>query len=351
MGIFGNEPIPDCNSPCMHPGGYASAGEIEQVWMVVLVIWAVLVVVSFLLVRSSKGVVRDWVMALPFFSGLVGLGSLGLSVISAGLVAPDGEYGSWMDSISHYSTLSVMVYYEPVETFVRVGFSVFCFGTLISLGEIWRRWWSSEIRSNKDALVLYVVLGILFLSVISIPVLGLVEPPDSLGILGEWGVFFLLLVFSLSILVSLSVGLGRKEGESVVSEVTMIFLLSTWAGMVLVGAFWLEASVSFSRHFDKPVHLNSRDAYFLFAALTPLFGSLSLYFLAWKDRRRREFESRLMLMSTAILLLAICYIIVNETGAYAGKYSEALLGLHEHVLLSVEFLWLTYFGTEVVDDS
>ena len=347
MGFFDSIPLDCINPPCMSPQGNAAPDEIQQMWIVSIAIWSLLVISAYFLVSKSKEDLKDWVMAVPYFSGFIGIGTIGISVLLGGFMIPEGEVGRWTESFSQYGSLGVMVYYQPMGTIIPLGFTLVSFGALVTLAEGWRRWWGGKSDVNNFGYTLFALFSAVVISLLTIPVLGIFEPPSSLGFLGIWGVTFLVLLLCFAVIASINEGIRRGE---VWDHFLSLFLLSTWAGLVMIGTFWVEVSLAFSRHFDGDIHTNASFAALLFSSLTPFFGSITVFYLATREGSERGFESRLLLISTAILILGASYLGAYEFEPYPEDYSRPLLSFHEHILLATQFLWLSYFGTEMVDD-
>ena len=353
LGLFDYGPIEGCTKDiCMSPARTLDpeSPEILEMWVITFLIWAVLSIAAYLLVKFSKGDLRDWILATPYYSGMIGIGTLWFSVFIGGFVIPDGQFGAWTHSPSQYTTIGVLVYYQPIRTLVPIGFSIANFGALVALAEGWRRWAKDGIPdSNQYKLI--VLFTIIALSILIMPILDVVAAPSYLNALGVWGLTFLVIVMGLSAFYSLLEAYRNGSGLRISSS---LFLLSMWGTLVIAGSFWVEASLSFSRHFDRPIHIDASYTSFLFAALTPIFGSLALYSIAIKKGADISFESRLLTISGLIIFLALSYVVCYEMRVYKvffnGNYNESLIGFHGHLLLSIEFLWLTYFGTELIDD-
>jgi hypothetical protein len=275
---------------------------------------------------------------------MIGIGTLWFSVFIGGFVIPDGQFGAWTHSLSQYTTVSVLVYYQPIRTLIPIGFSIANFGALVALAEGWRRWEKDDSRdlSQYKLISLFTIVA---LSVLMIPILDVVTTPSYLNALGAWGLTFLLIVIGLSASYSLFEAYRNGSG---LGRLPSLFLLPMWGTLVIAGSFWVEASLSFARFFDRPIHLDASYTSFLFAALTPIFGSLTLHSIAMEKDSDTLFEKRLLMISGLIILLAVSYVICYEMKVYNsffnGNYNESLIGFHEHILLSMEFFWLSYFG-------
>lgn len=350
---FDYGPVEDCiKDICLAPSSTLDpeSPEILETWAITFFIWVFLSTAAFLSVKWSKGDLRDWVMATPYYSGIVGIGTLWLSVFISGFVIPDGQFGAWTHSLRQYTNVSVLVYYQPVRTLLPLGFSVASFGGLVALAEGWKRLLNDGDSNSKDYKIvgLFIIIALLILA---IPIFGVIAAPSSLNAVRTWGLTFLLIIIVLSGLFSI---LEVSNDGSGYSGLSFNFSLSMWATLVIAGSFWVEASLSFARHFDRPIHLDASYAAFLFTALVPLFGSMTLFSSAQKKSLDTSFESRLLLISVAIVVLVLAYVISHETGIYRslfdGNYNNTLLGLHQHIILTLEFIWLTYFGTELIDD-
>ena len=353
VGPFEYGPVENCiKDICMAPSSTLDpeSTEILETWAITFFIWLFLFTTAFLLVKWSKGDLRDWVMATPYYSGIVGLGTLWFSVFIGGFVIPDGQFGAWTHSLRQYTNVSVLVYYQPVRTLVPLGFSVATFGGLVALAEGWKRLLNNGDSGSKDYKIvgLFIIIALLILA---IPIFGVIAAPSNLNAVRAWGLTFFLSVIVLSTLFSI---LEVSNDGSGLSGFSFSFLLSMWATLVIAGSFWVEASLSFARHIDRPIHLDASYASFLFTSLVPLFGSMTLFYSAQKKSSATSFESRLLLISVAILFLVIAYVIFHQAGIYKalfdGNYNNTFLGLHQHIILSLDFIWLTYFGTELIDD-
>ncbi len=347
MGIFDYGPVENCSKEiCMSPSRTLDpeSPEILEMWIITFLVWAVLSIAAFLLVKFSRGNFRSWVISTPYYSGMIGIGTLWFSVFIGGFVIPDGQFGAWTHSLSQYTTVSVLVYYQPIRTLIPIGFSIANFGALVALAEGWRRWEKDDSRDFSQ----YKLIGlftIVALSILMIPILDVVTTPSYLNALGAWGLTFLLIVIGLSASYSLFEAYRNGSG---LGRLPSLFLLPMWGTLVIAGSFWVEASLSFARFFDRPIHLDASYTSFLFAALTPIFGSLTLHSIAMEKDSDTSFEKRLLMISGLIILLAVSYVICYEMKVYNsffnGNYNESLIGFHEHILLSMEFFWLSYFG-------
>ncbi len=135
-----------CDSiPCLAPAGNSNSDSELTLWIITSVIWILMLTFSIILVNKGKGDIRDWILAFPFFSGFVGIGTMGLSVILAVFFVPTGEVGKWTENFhDQYASLSVLSYYQPMRFLIPAGFTIVSFGILISLVEGFNRWWANS---------------------------------------------------------------------------------------------------------------------------------------------------------------------------------------------------------------
>ena len=190
---------------------------------------------------------------------MIGIGTLWFSVFIGGFVIPDGQFGAWTHSLSQYTTVSGLVYYQPIRTLIPIGFSIANFGALVALAEGWRRWEKDDSRdlSQYKLISLFTIVA---LSVLMIPILDVVTTPSYLNALGAWGLTFLLIVIGLSASYSLFEAYRNGSG---LGRLPSLFLLPMWGTLVIAGSFWVEASLSFARIF-RQTHPPGRKLHIFF---------------------------------------------------------------------------------------
>ena len=106
-----------CDSiPCLAPGGVSQTDSELTMWILTFSIWILMLTFSTILVYRGKGELKDWTLATPFFSGFVGIGTMGVSVILSIFFVPMGEVGRWTENFyEQYASLSVLSYYQPMR--------------------------------------------------------------------------------------------------------------------------------------------------------------------------------------------------------------------------------------------
>lgn len=116
--------------------------------------WAVGVLLAWKISKPTDPCIGE-VIKIPLVSGAVGLITIFTSIFLAPIAIPNGEVGRWDENFNEkYTTMSILVYYVPFRTLIPTGFSIVCFGVLISVANILQREKLSINRFMKTTLAL-----------------------------------------------------------------------------------------------------------------------------------------------------------------------------------------------------
>ncbi|MAK40303.1 MAG: hypothetical protein CL993_01065 [Euryarchaeota archaeon] len=260
------------NLPCLAPAGNSQPDSELILWIISVTIWIALLSFSIILVNKAKGDLRDWILAFPFFSGFIGIGTMGLSVILAIFFVPSGEVGRWTENFhEQYASLSVLAYYKPMRFLIPVGFTIVSFGILISLVEGLRKWW---IHSRKTGFI-------------------------------------------------------------------QSFLLVSWSITVLLGIFFVESTLLFTRDIDREIHLNMVAASHICLTLSPFLCSTFLLLQTKSENKSSDFQTRLLTISVGIIIIALFTYLIHMQEIL----SIGFMSFSHQIMIGSQLVWLIYFST------
>ena len=131
-------------------------------------------------------------------------------------------------------------------------------------------------------------------------------------------------------------------------------VLIIWLILTFTLAFSISADLMFSRHFDRPLHIQFGYFFFVSTALGALFGHPLVY---WESVARKEKGQRfseigvkwsLYAMITCFLL-SLWYLDMYELQIVSAmiieKRTEGLLAISEHLLIIAQLTWLGSLST------
>ena len=266
-----------CDStPCLAPGGNSPADSELTLWIITSIIWILMLTFSTILVNKGKGDIRDWILAFPFFSGFVGIGTMGFSVILALFFVPTGEVGKWIENFhDQYASLSVLAYYQPMRFMIPAGFTIVSFGILISLIEGLKRWG----ENSRNA--------------------------------------------------------GFLQSS----------MLLSWCILVLLGTFFVESTLVFTRDIDREIHLKMITASHICFTFSPFFCSTFLLLKTKSDNKSSDFQTRLLTISVGIIVIALFTLLIHTQGIF----SSGIMAFSHQIMIGSQLVWLIYFSTAFFD--
>jgi len=266
-----------CDSiPCLAPGGVSQTDSELTMWILTFSIWILMLTFSTILVYRGKGELKDWTLATPFFSGFVGIGTMGVSVILSIFFVPMGEVGRWTENFyEQYASLSVLSYYQPMRFLIPSGFTIVSLGILISLVEGLKRWWHQS---------------------------------RNIGLLSST-------------------------------------ILLVWALLALLGTFFAESTLIFTRDFDRDIHLNMIYASHICLTLSPFFCSIFLLIKSKSENESTDFPTRLLTISVGIIVIASITLFIHTQELFSG----GIMAFSHQIMVGSQLVWLIYFGTFFFD--
>ena len=267
-----------CDSiPCLAPAGNSNSDSELTLWIFTSVLWILMLTFSIILVNKGKGDIRDWILAFPFFSGFVGIGTMGLSVILAVFFVPTGEVGKWTENFhDQYASLSVLSYYQPMRFLIPAGFTIVSFGILISLIEGFNRWWANSRNTG-------------FLQ-------------------------------------------------------STIFL--SWLIMVILGTFFIESTLVFTRDIDREIHLRMITASHICFTFSPFLCSTFLLLQTKSENKSSDFQTRLLTISVGIIVIALFVFLIHTQDIF----SSGIMAFTHQIMIGSQLVWLIYFSTVYFDN-